>query len=166
MALYALTMCCLKLVVLLFRGYRSRDCFPTRRRDVSATLNGVAFQRTEIFTFQTMWVVADITHTEYQLEGISIRFCYCYRILTLYKIVLAFWFLVSKQSQIGRLIRQIARWYNRCSTICVLANNLEILGPMTHHSIAFCAGLISLSSSSRSLTLHFTNSNSLLKNKE
>jgi hypothetical protein len=98
-ALYAFIMRCLKLVVLLYRGYRSRDYFPTRRRDVSATLNGVEFQRTELFNFQTVRVVADINRTEYQLAGILIRLSYCYRILSWYEIVLAFWFFVSQQSQ-------------------------------------------------------------------
>jgi len=71
--------------------------------------------------------VADINHTEYQLAGILIRLFYCYRILTWYKIVLAFWSFVSQQSQIvGRQIQWIARWYNRCSAICFLANNLGI----------------------------------------
>ena len=98
-ALSAFIMWCLKLVVLLFRGYRSRDYFPTRCRDVSATLNGVEFQRTEIFNFQTVRFVADINHTEYHLAGILIRLFYCYRILSWYKIVLAFWFFVSQQLQ-------------------------------------------------------------------
>jgi len=44
--------------------------------------------------------VADINHTEYQLAGILIRLFYGYRILTWYKIILAFWFFVSQQSQI------------------------------------------------------------------
>ena len=51
---------------------------PPRRRDVSATLNGVEFQRTEIFTFQTIWAVADINHIVYQLAGILTRLFYCY----------------------------------------------------------------------------------------
>ena len=39
-AAYAFILWCLKSVVLLLRGYRSRVYFPTIRRDVSAKLNG------------------------------------------------------------------------------------------------------------------------------
>jgi len=92
-ALNSFIIWCLKLVVLSLRGYRSRGYFSTRYRDFSATLNSVAFQRTEIFTFQTIWVVADINNTQYQLAGILIRLFYYYRILSCYKIVLTSLFL-------------------------------------------------------------------------
>jgi hypothetical protein len=78
------------LVVLPFRGYRSRDYFPTRCREVSATLKGVTFQRTEIIIFQTIWVVADINHTEHQLAIIFIGLFYCYIILSFIKVYLHF----------------------------------------------------------------------------
>jgi len=152
---------CLKLVVLLFRGYRSRDYFPTRRRDVSATLNDVEFQRTYIYFSNNLDFGRYKPHRVSTSRHFDSPF-YCYRILSWYKIVLAFWFFASQQSQIvGSCTQVITRWRNKCNATSSLANNLGTQGSMTHYPM-----VISFPSTTRRLTLHLNYSNSLLKKKQ